>query len=210
GGNGADVEKALLGSEVRLAQEYRTEVQTHSAIETHGVVADWRDDGVTLYASTQGIHSVQEEIATLFQLPKSKVRVICEFAGAGCAAGAGFAGPVKNLYPAAAVRSEENDVFLHTGPAAAFRAPGHPQGAFALEQALDELAEKLGMDPIALRDRNDKHPARREERRVGAAKFGWAEARARKSSGAVRRGVGFAQGLWYNFDGPPSNAEVLV
>jgi xanthine dehydrogenase YagR molybdenum-binding subunit len=280
GGNGADVEKALAGSAVRLEQEYRTEVQTHSAIETHGVVADFRDDEATLYASTQGIHSVQDEIATLFQLPKSRVRVICEFTGggfgakfgagnygvialhlsrkarrpvrlfldrraehlavgnrpssiqrlrlgaakdgalqaieltafgsAGCAAGAGCAGPVKNLYPAVAVRSEESDVFLHTGPAAAFRAPGHPQGAFALEQALDELAEKLGIDPVALRDRNDAHPARREERRLGRERFGWEELRGRRDKGSVRRGVGFAQGLWYNFDGPPSNAEVLI
>jgi xanthine dehydrogenase YagR molybdenum-binding subunit len=277
---GGDVEKALAESAVRVDQEYRTEVQTHSAIETHGVVADWRDDGVTIYASTQGIHSVQDEIATLFKLPKSKVRVISEFTGggfgakfgagnhgvialhlsrkakrpvrlfldrraehlgvgnrpssvqrlrigaakdgallalhltahgsAGCAAGAGCAGPVKNLYPAKVARSEENDVFLHTGPAAAFRAPGHPQGAFALEQAIDELAEKLGMDPLALRDKNDAHPARREERRLGAEKFDWAKLRARRDSGVLRRGVGFAQGLWYNFDGPPSQAEVLI
>ncbi|HEY6911962.1 MAG TPA: molybdopterin-dependent oxidoreductase, partial [Myxococcales bacterium] len=280
GGNDKDVEKALAQSAVRFEQEYRTEVQTHSAIETHGVVADWHDDGVTLYATTQGIHSVQDEIAKLFQLPKSKVRVVSEFTGggfgakfgagnygvialhlsrkakrpvrlfldrraehlavgnrpssiqrlrlgaakdgalqaialeafgsAGCAAGAGCAGPAKNLYPAAAVRTEENDVFLHTGPAAAFRAPGHPQGAFGLEQAMDELAEKLGIDPVALRDRNDAHPARREERRIGREKFGWDAARARKSNGSLKRGVGFAQGLWYNFDGPPSNAEVLV
>ena len=277
---GGDVEKALAESAVRLEQEYRTEVQTHSAIETHGVVADWRDDGVTLYASTQGIHSVQDEIATLFQLPKSKVRVVSEFTGggfgakfgagnygavalhlsrkakrpvrlfldrraehlaagnrpssiqklrigaardgellalhltahgsAGCAAGAGCSGPVKNLSPARVARTEEYDVFLHTGPAAAFRAPGHPQGAFALEQAMDELADKLGMDPLALRDRNDAHPARREERRVGAEKFGWAELRKRKSAGTLKRGVGFAQGLWYNFDGGTSEAEVLV
>ncbi len=275
-----DVEKGLAASAVRVEAEYRTEVQTHSAIETHGVVADWRDDGVTLYASTQGLHSVQDEIATLFKLPKSKVRVISEFTGggfgakfgagnhgvvalhlsrqakrpvrlfldrraehlsvgnrpssvqrlqlgaakdgtllalhlqafgsAGCAAGAGCAGPVKNLYPAPAMRTEESDVFLHTGPSAAFRAPGHPQGAFALEQAIDELAAKLGMDPLALRDKNDAHPARREERRLGAEKFGWAAARAKKPQGMLRRGVGFAQGLWYNFDGPPSQAEVLI
>ena len=275
-----DLEKAFASSAVRIDAEYRTEVQTHSAIETHGVVADWRDDGVTMYASTQGIHSVQDEIATLFKLPKSKVRVISEFTGggfgakfgagnhgvvalhlsrkakrpvrlfldrraehlsvgnrpssvqrlqlgaaadgallalhlqafgsAGCAAGAGCSGPVKNLYPAQAMRTEENDVFLHTGPSAAFRAPGHPQGAFALEQAIDELAAKLGMDPLALRDKNDAHPARREERRLGAEKFGWVAARGRKASGTLRRGVGFAQGLWYNFDGPPSQAEVLI
>src|SRR2546428_4234702 len=229
--DGADIDKAWAESAVKLEQEYRTEVQTHSAIEPHGVVADWRDDGVTLYASTQGIHSVQDEIATLFKLPKSKVRVISEFTGggfgakfgagnhgvialhlsrkakrpvrlfldrraehlavgnrpssiqrlrlgastdgtlqaielkaygsAGCAAGAGCAGPAKNLYPAKAVRTEENDVFLHTGPAAAFPAPGHPQGAFALEQAIDARAGGVGAGPLALRDRHDAHPARR-------------------------------------------------
>ena len=280
GDRGGDIDAAYAASPVRHEAEYRTEVQTHSAIETHGVVADWRDGAATIYASTQGIHTVQDEIAALFQLPKSKVRVISEFTGggfgakfgagnygvialhlsqkakkpvrlfldrraehlaagnrpssiqklrlgaakdgellalhlkalgsAGCAAGAGCAGPVKNLYPAKVMRSEESDVFLHTGPAAAFRAPGHPQGAFGLEQAMDELAEKLAMDPLALRDKNDAHPARREERRVGAEKFGWASARARKSSGSVKRGVGFAQGLWYNFDRGPSAAEVLI
>ena len=275
-----DVEKDLKSAAVTLEQEYRTEVQTHSAIETHGVVADWRDEGVTIYASTQGIHSVRDEIARLFDLPKGKVRVISEFTGggfgakfgagnygvaalhlsrkagkpvrlffdrrlehlgagnrpssvqkirlgaskdgtlealhlvahgsAGCAAGAGCAGPAKNLYPAKSARTEENDVFLHTGPAAAFRAPGHPQGAFGLEQAMDELAEKLGIDPIALRDKNDAHAARREERRIGAEKFGWAEKRAKKPQGRVKRGVGFAQGLWYNFDGGVAQAEVLI
>ena len=276
----ADVEKALKESPVRVDQEYRTQVQTHSAIETHGVVADWREDGVTVYASTQGLHSVQDEVATLFSLPKSKVRVISEFTGggfgakfgagnhgviaihlsrkakrpvrlfldrraehlavgnrpssvqhlrlgagkdgellaldlkafgsAGCAAGAGCAAPVKNLYPAKVARTEEFDVFLHTGPASSFRAPGHPQGIFGLEQAMDELADKLKLDPLALRERNDAHVARREERRLGAEKFGWAAARLRHDIGGVRRGVGFAQGLWYNFDGPPSSAEVII
>jgi xanthine dehydrogenase YagR molybdenum-binding subunit len=224
---------------------------------------------------------VQDEIATLFALPKSKVHVICEFTGggfgakfgagnygviathlsrlakapvrlfldrraehltvgnrpssvqrlrlgagqdgkllaidltahgsAGCAAGAGSAGPAKNLYAATAVRTEEYDVFLHTGPAAAFRAPGHPQGAFALEQAMDELAQKLGLDPLELRERNDPHAARREERRIGREKFGWDALRAHKpNDGPLKRGVGFAQGLWYNFDGPRSSAEVIV
>jgi xanthine dehydrogenase YagR molybdenum-binding subunit len=279
----ADVEAALGRSEVKLEAHYRTEVQTHQAMETHGLVADWKPDGLTVYASTQGIFTVQDELATLFELPKSKVRVHSNYTGggfgakfgagnygaiaailskqakapvrlfmdrrgehervgnrpsslqhlrvgaakdgkltalhlvalgtAGCAAGAGCAGPVKNLYPADVVRTEESDVFIHAGPSAAFRAPGHPQGAFGLEQAMDELAEKLGVDPLVLRDRNDAHPARREERRLGAAKIGWAAARATKPGGRpgpVKRGVGFAQGLWYNFEGPRASAEVLV
>jgi len=279
----ANVDEALSGSAVTVDERFSTEVQTHSAIETHGAVADWKPDGLTVYESTQGIHSVQEELATLFDLPKSKVRVVCEFTGggfgakfgagnhgliaahlsrkarapvrlfldrrgehlgvgnrpssiqrlrigatkdgkltalrldafgsAGCAAGAGCSGPVKNIYPAKVVHIEESDVFLHAGPAAAFRAPGHPQGAFGLEQAIDALAQQLGMDPLELRDRNDTNPARREERRIGAQKFGWAEARKVKPGaqpGPVKRGVGFAQGVWYNFDGPPSAAEVLI
>src|SRR5205085_11432052 len=91
-----DVEKALAGAPVVVEQTYRTEVQTHSPIEPHGVVADWREEGVTLYASTQGIHSVQDEIAELFKLPKSKVHVISEFTGGGFGAkfGAGNHGVI--------------------------------------------------------------------------------------------------------------------
>ena len=278
-----EVDKALAESEVRVEERFATATQTHSAIETHGIVADYAPDGLTVYASTQGIHSVHEELSTLFELPKSKVRVLSEYTGggfgakfgagnfgliaahlsrkarapvrlffdrrlehlaagnrpsslqtlqlgatregklnaiklvakgsAGCAAGAGCSGPARNMYPAKVVHVEESDVFLHAGPAAAFRAPGHPQGAFALEQAMDALAEKLGIDPLELRDRNDPHLARREERRIGAERIGWAQARKKKpgsSPGPVKRGKGFAQGLWYNFDGPPSTAEVLV
>ena len=53
------------------------------------------------------------------------------------------------------------------------RAPGNTPGAFALESAIDELAEKLGLDPLALRERIDPSPVRREERRVGAERIGW-------------------------------------
>ena len=37
---------------------------------------------------------------------------------------------------------------------AAYRAPGAPISAFGVESAMDELALKLGMDPIALREKN--------------------------------------------------------
>ena len=43
--------------------EYRTQVQTHVPMETHGIVADWRDDGLTIYASTQFTLSVRDEAA---------------------------------------------------------------------------------------------------------------------------------------------------
>ena len=64
------------------------------------------------------------------------------------------------------------------------RAPGEAIGTFALESAIDELAAELGMDPIALRIRNepDKDPISGlpfssrhivEAWRSGAQRFGW-------------------------------------
>ncbi len=69
----------------------------------------------------------------------------------------------------------------------AMRAPGEAPGLMALEIAVDELAEKLGMDPIALRVLNDtqvdpEKPSRPFSQRqlnkcmeTGAEKFGWAK-----------------------------------
>ncbi|GAA0732997.1 xanthine dehydrogenase family protein molybdopterin-binding subunit [Dactylosporangium roseum] len=64
------------------------------------------------------------------------------------------------------------------------RGPGDAQGHFALECAMDELAYRLGIDPVELRLRNyaDEHPqlglpwsskAQRECYEVGAERFGW-------------------------------------
>jgi CO/xanthine dehydrogenase Mo-binding subunit len=46
------------------------------------------------------------------------------------------------------------DVVTNTPKVAAYRAPGAPISAFGVESAIDELAIKLGMDPIALREIN--------------------------------------------------------
>ncbi|HKG77749.1 MAG TPA: xanthine dehydrogenase family protein molybdopterin-binding subunit, partial [Beijerinckiaceae bacterium] len=64
------------------------------------------------------------------------------------------------------------------------RAPGEVSGMFALESAMDELAEALGMDPIELRLKNEpvhdefrnlpfSSRSMRECYRVGAERFGW-------------------------------------
>ena len=46
------------------------------------------------------------------------------------------------------------DVVCNRPKVAAYRAPGSPQGAFAVETVMDEVAEKLGMDPLAFRLKN--------------------------------------------------------
>lgn len=63
-------------------------------------------------------------------------------------------GPYKALYHCPNVRTQQTPVYTNTGPAVAFRAPGYAEGAFALEQAMDELAHRLGLDPVTLRERN--------------------------------------------------------
>lgn len=80
----------------------------------------------------------------------------------------------------------------------AMRAPGEAPGLMALEIAMDEMAEKLGMDPIAFRVANDtqvdpEHPDRPFSQRrlveclqLGAERFGWS-ARAAQP-GRVRDG----------------------
>lgn len=90
------------------------------------------------------------------------------------------------------------------------RAPGAPLGTFAAECAADELAEKLGMDPLALRlatyterdEVNGKAHTSKELRaawQLGAERFGWRHRalapRARKE-GHEWVGMGLAGAAW--------------
>src|SRR5699024_503868 len=60
-------------------------------------------------------------------------------------------GMYQTLYRCENVRTVQRPIYANTGPGVAFRAPGHVESAWALEQAMDELAVKLDMDPIELR-----------------------------------------------------------
>ena len=92
---------------------------------------------------------------------------------AGVGLGAGVGNFAQALYECPNFESAQYDVFTNAGPGSAMRGPGNTPGAWGLETALDELAERLTLDPLALRERIDPSPVRREERRVGAERFGW-------------------------------------
>jgi xanthine dehydrogenase YagR molybdenum-binding subunit len=93
---------------------------------------------------------------------------------AGVATGAGTAGPAGSLYANNPnFKAEEYDVFTNAGPAAPLRAPGHSQGAFGIESAVDELADKLGMDPLEFRKKNESSPVRLAQYDPGAKAIGW-------------------------------------
>ena len=106
----------------------------------------------------------------------------------------------------------------------AMRAPGEAPGMMALEIAMDEMAEKLGMDPVEFRIRNDTQvdPARPErqfsQRQLtrclteGADRFGWSNRTARP--GQVRDGrwlVGMGVAAAFrNHVSRPSGARVRL
>jgi len=130
---------------------------------------------------------------------------------------------VKDLYTCPNVRTENILVDINAGPCRPFRAPGHPQSAWALEQMMDDLAGAIDMDPVELRLKNV--PAVRQARGgcpytttglkrclvEGAEAFGWKAARAAKMDGPVRRGVGMAASLWIaGGGGPPSTIIVKM
>jgi len=132
-----------------------------------------------------------------------------------------------DLYSCPHVATEEHFAYTHTGQARAMRAPGFPQCSLALEQSLDMLAEKLGMDPIELRRKNVPTFSQSDENQrpytstglddcmaKGAEAFGWARARATakaRSNDQVKRGVGMAACSWLAGDGgPPSTAVVRM
>jgi xanthine dehydrogenase YagR molybdenum-binding subunit len=132
---------------------------------------------------------------------------------------------VRDLYTCPNVRTESTDVYTNAGPARAFRAPGPPPGAWALEQMMDALAEAIGIDPVDLRLKNISTVSQAREGQPpytttglerclteGAKAFGWHEARKRpKGNGPVRRGVGMAAGLWIaGSGGPPSTVVVKL
>lgn len=275
-----DAQKGLRAAKVLHEATYTTPVQTHSALETHSIVVAW--DGpkkLTAWCSTQGIFSVRDELAEVFQLKPTDVHVHTDFLGGGFGAkfgasapgsrmgfiagelarmakapvrlvldrreeqlctgnrpdsrqkvsiGAGLDGQLTGIHVIAHgtagigtgagvgrnafgiyskcpnILVESHDVFTHAGPATAMRAPGHPQGAFAIELAIDELAAKLKVDPLSLRIAHNEHPVRKYQFELGRKQFGWDELRKksaalRQKQARVRRGVGVAASIWGDF-----------
>jgi xanthine dehydrogenase YagR molybdenum-binding subunit len=128
---------------------------------------------------------------------------------------------MKMLYACDNVRTTQYPAKLNLPPMAAFRAPGFVEGTFALECLLDELAMKLGIDPLELRRRNYADSDRTDDRPFSSKNLAecyrraephWAkrdEVRAR-SQGPWKHGIGLASQIWYGGGGPPSYAWIRV
>jgi CO/xanthine dehydrogenase Mo-binding subunit len=111
---------------------------------------------------------------------------------------------------------EAFDVVVNKPKTAAYRAPGAPQAAFAVESLLDELAQKLGIDPIALRLANAASEGTRTPYGPRFKRIGLVEtleaAQAHPHYQAPlgpNQGRGVACGFWFNA-GMNSSAEVRL
>jgi xanthine dehydrogenase YagR molybdenum-binding subunit len=290
-----DAKRALKEAEHVVDATYRTSTQLHNSLETHGAVAAWDGEQLTVYESTQHVFGVRQGLKLALKLSFAKIRVICDYMGGGFGSKGGvgkysiiasiFAmrlgrpircvltreeenlaagnrsatlqqlriggkdgritaiehtswanvgqgkwvanptGPTNTLYDVPNLTSKSYKVVTNAGSLSAFRAPGYVEGTFALESAIDELAEKMGVDPLTLRRRHaaspkdpmvgktysDKHLI--ECYRIGAAEIGWQRRRSggiRGSAPHRRRGIGMATQIWGGGGGPPAYATVHV
>ena len=276
-----DINAGFEQAAVEVEATYHAPVQTHVCLETHGHVAEWEDDeNLTVWASTQGVFGVRNDLAGRFNLPANQVRVITEHMGGGfgskfgpgvegrtaadlarttgrpvklmltrkaehlvagnrpsmtqhvragvtsdgriiaydmkgygtggISSGAGFQAPY--VYHVPNVRAERRNVTVNVGNQRAMRAPGHPQGAFAMDSLMDELAEKLGMNPLEFRRINDPSEVRQAQYTLGAQEIGWHRRKSVPGSGTgvKKRGIGVGSGQWGGGGGDGTQARVTI
>ena len=105
------------------------------------------------------------------------------------------------------------EVFSNRPKVAAYRAPGAPISNFAVESALDDLARKLGMDPLALREKNAARDGTKTVYGVTFRDIGCVETiQAAKNHPhysaplGPNQGRGVATGFWFNIGGETSGA----
>lgn len=131
----------------------------------------------------------------------------------GSAVGAG-ASCILGPYNIANVTIDAYDVVVNKPKSSAYRAPGAPNAAYASESVIDELAEKIGMDPLELRKKNSSREGTRRADGAVYKQIGCEETvQAAMDSEHYKselvgphRGRGVASGFWFNGGGQSSAA----
>lgn len=78
-----DIDKGLAEAAVVLERSYRTNWEIHQPTETHGSVAKWDGDFLTVWDSTQAVQSVRDGLARALAVPAANVRVLKRYMGGG-------------------------------------------------------------------------------------------------------------------------------
>ena len=74
---------AFATAEVQVDATYTTPMEHNSPMEPHTTVALWEPPQLTLYDSTQSVHSVRATVAKTFGLAVEQVRVVSPYVGGG-------------------------------------------------------------------------------------------------------------------------------
>jgi CO/xanthine dehydrogenase Mo-binding subunit len=169
----------------------------------------------------RAVYSRQEEFSAGNPAPESRIRVkigakrdgtlvaleseLLFDSGAKSGSPVGIAAILLgSMYRFAHLRLNGTDVLTHKASTGAYRAPGAPQAAFALESTLDEVARALSIDPLELRIKN---AAREGDIRADGKpwpRIGLAECLERARAAYAREratlgpheGIGLAAGGW--------------
>lgn len=125
-------------------------------------------------------------------------------------------------YKLANVLIDGYDVVVNKPAAKAYRAPGGTNAAFASETVVDELAEKVGLDPIEFRRRNaavegTRRPDGPVYERIGLVEtldaaeqhLHFDAALPAPSAAHLKVGRGVACGMWMNWDGKSSQSATV-
>jgi len=129
---------------------------------------------------------------------------------AGVATGGQVAALGRLIYGTAPRRMRDFDIITNHPPGTPFRGPGGPPLAWALEQSVDEMALRLGEDPITLRRRWDGNPKRHALYDWAAALPAWTQRLTGSQTGRFRRGVGLAAANWMYFLDTGTKLELTV
>ena len=115
-------------------------------------------------------------------------------------------------YKATHAYSEQGPLYTNEDSSVALRAPGFPQASFAMESLMDELAEKLGLDPVEFRKKNLHEDAWHRQLDRGAKEIGWERRNAVAGSapGPLKRGLGCGVGAWGGGGGPQCVVNVRI
>ncbi len=135
-----NVSSALNQATVTIEETYTTPLEHHNPMETSATTAEWNDDELTVYDSTQWVMGTRGMLAKGLGLPEEKVRVISHFVGGGFGCKGFFW--THPLLAAIAARKVNRPVRLMLTRQQMFSACGHrPRTIQKLTLAADETGK---------------------------------------------------------------------
>ena len=150
-----DVEAVLADCDVVIDHVWHTKPCQQAMMETFRTYTEIDPFGrLHVISSTQIVFHVRRILALALDIPKSKIHVEKPRIGGGFGAKQSV---VAEIYPAFVTWKTGRParlVYTNVQAAGAYRGYGATQGIFAVESAVNELADRLGVDPVKLREQN--------------------------------------------------------